>query len=348
MHSLRKPMYPIPFVSMQYSTMIGALAPCSSNLGVSRKRSPEIQAVARYAPFAKMQKCAMNHIQFRRTTNAIASGISTPSIGPDHNVTSGFGSGLKLLYGRCHGRRSAFFNVPPQNRPTIMCPDSCVKVMTHQDTMRSSAKWATRLTTQFALQLGSIEWPNVQDHWVVSWLASKPPRLLQLHCIRWFVRLWDGFRTRTQHRGTRTRTRFRPLPRPDVVGSIESTSRRSVSNPLCFVDVQGNRLGRPKPLVTRRSIDSRQSFGDLVREGNLFDRQAIDIKSFVVESRLGNRSPFEYEYEYRCTEYEYDCPGERQGSVGREKTCKQTATAFTAQLHPFVRMPVLRGGFPFR
>ena len=66
-------------------------------------------------------------------------------------------------------------------------------------------------------------------------------------------------------------------------------------------------------MVTRRSIDARQSLGDLVREGNLFDRQAIDITSFVVESWLVHRSPFEYEYEYeyRCTEYEYDCPDDR-------------------------------------
>ena len=78
-------------------------------------------------------------------------------------------------------------------------------------------------------------------------------------------------------------------------------------------DVQWNRLGRPEPLVTRRSIDSRQSFGDLVREGNLFDQQAIDILSIVVESWLVHRSPFEYEYEYeyRCTEYEYDCPDDK-------------------------------------
>jgi len=32
----------------------------------------------------------------------------------------------------------------------------------------------------------------------------------------------------------------------------------------------------------------------------------------VVESRLGHRGPFEYEYEYRCTEYEYDVPDERR------------------------------------
>jgi hypothetical protein len=30
----------------------------------------------------------------------------------------------------------------------------------------------------------------------------------------------------------------------------------------------------------------------------------------VVENRWRHRDPFEYEYEYRCTEYEYDSPDE--------------------------------------
>jgi hypothetical protein len=31
----------------------------------------------------------------------------------------------------------------------------------------------------------------------------------------------------------------------------------------------------------------------------------------VIEGRFCHHDPFEYEYEYRCTEYEYDCPDER-------------------------------------
>jgi hypothetical protein len=31
----------------------------------------------------------------------------------------------------------------------------------------------------------------------------------------------------------------------------------------------------------------------------------------MIESRFCHHDPFEYEYEYRCTEYEYDLPDER-------------------------------------
>ena len=30
----------------------------------------------------------------------------------------------------------------------------------------------------------------------------------------------------------------------------------------------------------------------------------------MIESWFRHHDPFEYEYEYRCTEYEYDCPDE--------------------------------------
>lgn len=38
------------------------------------------------------------------------------------------------------------------------------------------------------------------------------------------------------------------------------------------------------------------------------DRQSIDVQSFMIESRFYHHDPFEYEY--RCTENEYDCPNE--------------------------------------
>lgn len=79
-------------------------------------------------------------------------------------------------------------------------------------------------------------------------------------------------------------------------------------------DVQRNRLGPSQPLVTGRSIHSGQSGGDVVRKRNLLNRKTINVQTFVVESRLGHRGPFEYEYEYSCTEYEYDLPDERDGS----------------------------------
>ncbi len=37
-----------------------------------------------------------------------------------------------------------------------------------------------------------------------------------------------------------------------------------------------------------------------------------------------------------ATKATWQLAAERSGSVGREKTCKQTRTAFTAPLHPFV------------
>ena len=36
----------------------------------------------------------------------------------------------------------------------------------------------------------------------------------------------------------------------------------------------------------------------------------------MIERRFCHHDPVEYEYEYRCTEYEYDCPDERWRSAG--------------------------------
>ena len=47
----------------------------------------------------------------------------------------------------------------------------------------------------------------------------------------------------------------------------------------------------------------------------------MNVKSIVIENRFVQQARSEYEYEYRCTEYEYDegrsaLMPERHGSVG--------------------------------
>ena len=37
-----------------------------------------------------------------------------------------------------------------------------------------------------------------------------------------------------------------------------------------------------------------------VREGDVLDRETINVESFVVESWFVHHDPFEYEYEYRA------------------------------------------------
>ena len=133
-------------MSKQYIAIEMGCAPCSSIFGVSRYRSPETQAVAMYEPFASIQKYAMNQIHFVRMTNAMATGIITPRIGPPQSVTSGRGSGSKKLYGKCQGSRSASVKVPPHAHPQIMWPSSCEKVMTHQDATSRAMNFSTRLT----------------------------------------------------------------------------------------------------------------------------------------------------------------------------------------------------------
>ena len=78
----------------------------------------------------------------------------------------------------------------------------------------------------------------------------------------------DSSRTRTQHRGTRTRTRSIPRKPYQFVGSTELTSTRSVSNWFFQSDSVQNRLPRtirvyrelqriPKPNLERfRTTDS--------------------------------------------------------------------------------------------
>jgi hypothetical protein len=52
---------------------------------------------------------------------------------------------------------------------------------------------------------------------------------------------------------------------------------------------------------------SGQSFRDTLSERGVSYRKSINDKSFKVESRFCHQASFEQEYEYRCTEYEYDC-----------------------------------------
>ncbi len=48
-----------------------------------------------------------------------------------------------------------------------------------------------------------------------------------------------------------------------------------------------------------------------MRERDVINGESGNVESFVVENRWRHRGPFEYEY--RCTEYEYDFPDERNG-----------------------------------
>jgi hypothetical protein len=79
--------------------------------------------------------------------------------------------------------------------------------------------------------------------------------------------------------------------------------------PIAFRDVQRNRLRSAKPLIARLPVDALERSRDLKGEGNVIDRQAIDVQSLMVESRFWYQRSFEYEYEYRCTEYEYESAG---------------------------------------
>jgi hypothetical protein len=117
MQSDRNRKYPIPIVKQQYTTIEIGCAPAFSSRGVSRKRSPDSQANARYDPFAIKQKSVMNHAQRVRTIAANAIGTAIPSSGPAHNVTSGCGSGECKLYGIRQGRRSKSVRVAPHVMP---------------------------------------------------------------------------------------------------------------------------------------------------------------------------------------------------------------------------------------
>lgn len=72
-------------------------APAANMRLVSKSASPAYQAVAKYAPFANTQNQATNQLQRRRKTNAKSKGKTAPNSGPNHSVTSGRGSGVKML-----------------------------------------------------------------------------------------------------------------------------------------------------------------------------------------------------------------------------------------------------------
>lgn len=127
-----------------------------------------------YAPLARMQKFAMNHIHSRRITKAIKSGTKTPRIGPLHKVTSGMGSGLKMLYGKCQGRRSAFWSVPPLQQPPTMCPISWVNVITHHDAISNARKCRMRFAKQ-ELSKRLLD-RRVRESWGESGIQGRQPR----------------------------------------------------------------------------------------------------------------------------------------------------------------------------
>ena len=54
------------------------------------------------------------------------------------------------------------------------------------------------------------------------------------------------------------------------------------------------------------SQTSGQRLGDAVGVRHVVDRKTIDVKFFVIEDWSVHQVSIEYEYEYRCTEYEYE------------------------------------------
>ncbi len=93
--------------------------------------------------------------------------------------------------------------------------------------------------------------------------------------------------------------------------------------PIAFGNIQWNRLRRTQPLVTSLTIRPAERFSDLIRECHLSDRQSMNIESFMIESRFCHHDPFEYEY--RCTEYEYDCLDEllfMPGAIDKRTVCR--------------------------
>lgn len=86
------------------------------------------------------------------------------------------------------------------------------------------------------------------------------------------------FRTRTQHRGNRTRTRLDPTLR-DALGSLDqSTSNLEeaifVLEALLAValrNVQGNGLSGAKPLIAGRSVHASKCLGNAVSECDIID-----------------------------------------------------------------------------
>jgi hypothetical protein len=62
-------------------------------------------------------------------------------------------------------------------------------------------------------------------------------------------------------------------------------------------------LGGSQPLIARVSFRTMESFRDSIGHSEALDRKSVDVESFVAEDWLCHLRPFEYEY--RCTEYEY-------------------------------------------
>ena len=153
MQWFRNPQYPRPMVTRQYAKIEKGHAPAASNRGVSRNRSPEIQAVAIYDPLARRQKLERNQAQGRLNRQAISPGTSAPRMGPDQRVRSGIGSGSYKLCGKCHGHRSASINVAPPSQPPRIWPHSCVVVIVHHATISSPKNLPQRFNTAFRSML---------------------------------------------------------------------------------------------------------------------------------------------------------------------------------------------------
>ena len=66
--------------------------------------------------------------------------------------------------------------------------------------------------------------------------------------------------------------------------------------------------------------------------------ESIPVKPCVVENRLRHRGLFEIEYEYRCTEYEYDLSDVHDGeSPIRFVTTAETLSEALPAAKPFLR-----------
>jgi hypothetical protein len=70
-----------------------------------------------------------------------------------------------------------------------------------------------------------------------------------------------------------------------------------------------NRIANPQNIMNCGTFKGRPSCNF---------KESINFESFMIERRFCHHDPVEYEYEYRCTEYEYDCPDELSGSAAGE------------------------------
>lgn len=60
-----------------------------------------------------------------------------------------------------------------------------------------------------------------------------------------------------------------------------------------FCDIQRNRLCSTQPLVASRSIDTGKRPGDAIRESNVVNRDAINIKPFMIKCSVCHHDLFE-------------------------------------------------------